>query len=268
MSADIGAEPPGAPSNLNATFDPNHTSANISWSASSDADSATSDLIYQIQATTSSALSDSNSDWQSIGNALSTSTRVYYPNTYLVGVRARDEYYNYSPVATTTFSFPADFNPNSILASQTDTNQGVITSLFQDGARTNMFGQTFTVASSGTPQSLAISTAWTGGDATCSVKIYQAGSIAETNDSNLIAISDNINGCGGEENKTFYFNRIGSLQPGITYIWVYSVSNGSFPQDGLIGGYRAEMYPHILNVQNSALGREYNAYFVLKGDLQ
>ncbi len=268
MSADIGAKSPGAPQGLTATFDPNNISANISWSASSDADSSVSDLIYQIQATTSNALSDSNPDWQTIGNALSTSTRAYYPNTYLIGVRTRDEYYNYSPVATTTFSFPADFNPNDILASQTDANQGVVASNGQDGTRTNMFGQTFTVASSSTPQSLTISTIWTGDNATCSIKIYRAGSIAETNDSNLIAASDAMSGCGGEENKIFYFNHTGPLQPGTTYIWTYSVSNGSFPQDGLIGGYKAEAYPNTLSTQNSTMGQEYNAYFVLKGDLQ
>ena len=274
MSADIGTGAPSAPSDLSATFDANNASASISWSASSDTDSASSDLVYQIQATTTSALSNSDSDWQTIGNVLTTSTRVQYPNTYLIGVRARDEYYNYSPVATTTFSFPADFDPNTILASQTDANQGVVAGSGQNGATTNTFGQTFTVATSSTPQSLTISTAWTSGG-TCSIRIHQAGSITDSNDSNLIARSDGPDGndCTGGNDKVFQFARTNTLQPGINYIWIYSAMNGSSASDGLIGGYEEEQYPGALRYLNSfggevTIGREYNAYFILKGDLQ
>ena len=144
----------------------------------------------------------------------------------------------------------------------------MVTDNWQNGSRTNLFGQTFTVATSGTPQSITLNTAWTR-EGTCSAKIYQADTIATADESNLIAISDTLAGdnCTGGDNKIFQFGHTGTLQPDTTYIWIYSTSNGSSGSDAIIGGRREEQYPYTLSKQDATLGRELNAYFLLKGDL-
>lgn len=98
---------PTTPGNFSANFATSTGMLNLSWSSSTDADTLDYLINYQVNYSTSSALSDS--DWQSVGTSLSASTVPIYPNTYKIGVRAIDNFNNTSTPAVVDWNFPSGF---------------------------------------------------------------------------------------------------------------------------------------------------------------
>jgi hypothetical protein len=91
-----------APTNLAENFDQLGMQLNLSWSTSTDPDWPANPLHYEINYSTSPALSDDR--WAAPGPI-----PVAIGNSYLIGVRAEDNYGDVSAVATTTWNFPAGF---------------------------------------------------------------------------------------------------------------------------------------------------------------
>ena len=100
---------PTPPSDLTLSFNEDYSRLDMSWTSSTDPDSVDSGIIYQINVSTSSELLDGA--WISNGTALSTSSAVVYGNSYMVGVRAMDEFGNTSGPASQSWSFPAGYAP-------------------------------------------------------------------------------------------------------------------------------------------------------------
>jgi hypothetical protein len=275
--------PPSQPQNVNINFDRFNLSLNLSWDASSDPDSG---FHYQVNYTTSTAFSAEG--WQTVGTSTSASIPVVYPNTYKIGVRARDDFYNVSPAAVSEWSFPAWFDPGNILAAQLDTNQVPIRAFGQDNYFKVEWGQTFTVGASGAPYSIRLSTLGVRGGS-CSVKIYAVSSLLDSVPSadfqSPIATTGTLGGgsssvCDASSSKTFQFVSTGVLNPGSNYIWIYTVegSGDSYASNQIIGGYNPAGYPgkfsyRAIDLRNNLkyegdVYREYNAYFELFGDLE
>lgn len=265
-------EPPTQPTNLQMDFDQFNLALNLSWDASSDSDSG---FHYQTNYTTSTALSADG--WQSVGSSTTASIPLVYPNTYKVGVRARDDFYNISTSTVSDWTFPASFTTGDGLASQLDNNV-LVGSTGQATGQTVEWGQTFSVATTSVPYSIRLKTAGVVGGS-CWVKIYAADSIQSANSGNLVATSDTLSGnaCDASSSKTFQFSSTGTLIPATTYIWIYGVEGGgggSAHNDiyGGQNGYSENFFYRITvitspPVQNGGPFQARNAYFELFGDL-
>lgn len=105
-------------------FDPTASSLQLAWSTSTDADSADQSIRYEIALSTSSVINESA--WVDKGTATSATMSVSYPSTYLVGVRAKDDFGTVSLVSLTEWSFPSEFSP---LPLQSDSSEWVGTTL-------------------------------------------------------------------------------------------------------------------------------------------
>ena len=111
-------EAPTSPQNLSAAFDETHIRLNLSWERSTDPDSPDSRIIYEVNQSTSTEFSEDS--WQSMGNSLSATLSLAFPNAYTLGVRAVDDFGNASPPAVLEWSFPDSF---VLLPSQTNHSQ-------------------------------------------------------------------------------------------------------------------------------------------------
>ncbi len=271
MSDEKFSAPPEAPASLAAVFDSSSLSVDLSWPAAADADSSSTALTYEINVSTSTSVDPAG--WHLAGSALSTSTRVSYPDNYHFAVRARDEFYQLSSSTEADFSFPAGFSTSDTLVSQAEATN--ILALFnQDGTKTNRFAQTFAVSATSTPYSIRLKTTGTD-NGTCSVKIYQAGDLASVSDGLRKASTDALTGdsCDYADGKDFNFTSTAQLSPGTTYIWVYVAQNGA-ASDGIVGGVRGEAsYPGVFSRHRDGgsietYAQDTNAYFILSGDLQ
>jgi hypothetical protein len=100
---------PSTPSNLDLNFDSTSLQLKMSWASSTDPDSADLNITYEINVSTSTELA--SSAWQSVGKNLGAVISLAFGNQYLVGLRAKDDYGNYSEIASSSWSFPADFQP-------------------------------------------------------------------------------------------------------------------------------------------------------------
>jgi hypothetical protein len=93
-----------APAILGETFDELKMQLNLSFSTSTDPDWPANPLSYQVNYSTSTVLSDDG--WVAPGPI-----PLVTGNTYLIGVRAVDDFGDASAVATATWDFPAGFTP-------------------------------------------------------------------------------------------------------------------------------------------------------------
>jgi hypothetical protein len=92
------------PTNLAENFDELGMQLNLSWSTSTDPDWPGNPLHYEMNYSTSTTLSDSG--WTDPGPI-----PVAMGNSYLIGIRALDNYGAVSAAATTTWNFPPGFAP-------------------------------------------------------------------------------------------------------------------------------------------------------------
>jgi hypothetical protein len=91
-----------SPTNLAENFDELGMQLNLSWSTSTDPDWPANPLHYEMNYSTSTTLSD---DGWTTGAVIP----VAIGNSYLIGVRALDNYGAISTAATTTWNFPSGF---------------------------------------------------------------------------------------------------------------------------------------------------------------
>jgi len=206
---------PTTPANLNTSFDDLNSLVSLSWEKSTDADSADSEITYEIQFSTSTELSTSS--WTNFGKTLSYVSTVEYPNNYLIGLRAKDDFGNYSEPVTKTFSFPLGYE-KPILSGRIDSGAA----------------QPFTVPVDGTLGAIHVYTAdfeTASRDPSsnpCTLALYeQVGGV-----NTQIALPDNsFNGASCTGEKIFTFGAVSSTQlyASSTYLWSFNYSG--YPPD-------------------------------------
>ena len=198
------------PTNLTATFDALGMQLNVSFSTSTDPDWPANPLGYQMNYSTSTTLSDSG--WTAPGPIPLT-----IGNTYLIGIRAADNYGDVSAAVTTTWNFPAGFVPYLL------------------SPKMNSATQYFRVSYPSTLSSIQLFTTdfetntWYPTDDYCSLHLF-----AEFASSSYeIMESDNgFNGSDCAGAPVFSFASLSPmLYPDYTYHWVFGIQTAS-PQVG------------------------------------
>ncbi len=130
------------PANLSLNFDDFHSALNLTWFGSTDEDTLDYLITYEINYSTSSVFNDS--EWQLVGNRKATAVGVVFGNSYMVGVRAVDDFRNVSAPAITNWNFPVGYVP---LPSQKDHSivVGVIRPDRTDGSQKITLTDTVTI---------------------------------------------------------------------------------------------------------------------------
>lgn len=123
---------PTTPGNFAIVFDSLASAITFTWSNSTDSDTLDRLIAYEVNYTTSSAFSEAG--WRSVGADLFATGEVIFGNSYLVGVRAVDDFGNASEQLTQAWNFPFGYAP---LPSQTD-HSGMI-GLAEGGAGQRIF---------------------------------------------------------------------------------------------------------------------------------
>jgi hypothetical protein len=201
---------PTTPANFNASFDDLNSLVSLSWEKSTDIDSADSEITYEVQLSTSTEFSTSS--WTNIGKTLNYVSTVEYPNDYLIGVRARDDFNNYSEPTSKTFRFPTGYE-KPILSGRIDSGAAQPFTVLTDGllGSIHVYTADFETASRD-PSSNP-----------CTLTLYeQVGGV-----NTQIAIPDNsFNGasCTGEKIFTFGTSTSTQLYASSTYLWAFSYS--------------------------------------------
>jgi hypothetical protein len=237
------APPPlTAPTNLAENFDELGMQLDLSWSTSTDPDWPANPLHYEMNYSTSTMLSDN-------GWATPAAIPVAIGNSYLIGVRAVDNFGDVSAAATTTWNFPQGFSPYIL------------------SPELSSAAQYFTVPSTSTLQSIKLFTAnfqtgarnwslpW------CALQLfdeYDLSSVGMTQSDNTYNGYD----CAGT--PTFSFaSTAPMLYPSHQYHWVFSAQTGN-----PLTGASVQFYGTAANTagglfSNSSL---VNARFTVMGD--
>ena len=194
------------PTNFAANFDELGMQLNLTWSTSTDPDWPANPLHYEMNYSTSTSLSDD-------GWTAPAAIPVTIGNSYLVGVRARDNYGALSAIATTTWNFPAGFVPYllspelsnaaqyfTVPATSTLQSIKLFTTNFQTGART-----------------------WSG--PWCALQLFDAYNLSSVG----MTPSDNTyDGYGCAGTPTFSFSSTAPvLYPSHQYQWIFSAQTGN-----------------------------------------
>lgn len=103
---------PSTPLNLAANFDEGNAVVLLSWASSTDADTLNNSIMYEIAYTTSTDLSAAG--WGSVGALLSTSLDLNFGTTYLIGVRAKDDFGNVSSSTEISYAVPTPAPPLTV----------------------------------------------------------------------------------------------------------------------------------------------------------
>jgi hypothetical protein len=194
------------PTNIAETFDQLGMQLNLSWSTSTDLDWSANPLHYQMNYSTSTTLSDAG--WTDPG-----AIPVVIGNTYLIGVRALDNYGAISAAATTTWNFPAGFVPYRISPLLSNASQY------------------FVVPSTSTLQSIQLFTTdfETGARYNINIMCYLALTDVTLPFGEPIISSDSgVTGADCGSNPTFTFLSSSTvLFPGHHYEWVFAANTGN-----------------------------------------
>lgn len=130
LSSNSHLLPPNKPK-IEISFDSSDQKLNILGSTTTDPDSLDENLIYEINYTISTELDPNN--WTKI-NYFPYSIDVVYPNSYTIGLRAKDEFQNISEPDIINWSFPDDY---VVIASQNiketsgNPNAGAVAQVFK-----------------------------------------------------------------------------------------------------------------------------------------
>ncbi|MEK9179842.1 MAG: hypothetical protein AAB897_00285 [Patescibacteria group bacterium] len=100
---------PTSPAITALDFDPFHLGLGILWASSTDPDTADNLIKYEFNYSTSSELSPDG--WGGVGGATSAGIQLEFPNSYTIGVRAKDDFSNTSAPTVTNWNFPEGFRP-------------------------------------------------------------------------------------------------------------------------------------------------------------
>ena len=195
-----------SPSNISGSFDEFGMQLNLSWATSTDPDWPANPLHYEMNYSTSTLLSDGG--WTSV-----SSIPVAMGNSYLIGIRAADDYGAISAMATTTWNFPPGFAPYLL------------------STPTNYANQYFAVSSTSTLQSIELFTANFGTNAKnpytmgCSLAMFYTDSPV----SYIMFPADNSYAgydCQGHLMFSFASSSI-PLIPGKQYQWIFQMPSGN-----------------------------------------
>ncbi len=228
--------------NLKEDFDQLGMQLSLSWSTSTDPDWPADPLHYQMNWSTSTSLSDAG--WADPG-----SIPLEAGNTYLVGIRAADNYGDISPAATATWNFPAGFVPYLL------------------GPEMGYASQYFTVPATSTLGSIELFTANIQTSARymesvgCSLQLFD-----EQNLSSLgVTPADNgFGGYGCAGNLAFSFASSSlMLYPDHRYHWVFTATTGNPSTGASVQFYGTATDTAGGTFSNPAL---VNAKFAVRGD--
>lgn len=230
------------PTTLSENFDKLTMQLNLAWGTSTDPDWPANPLHYEMNYSTSTQLSDAG--WIVPGPIpLATG------NTYLVGIRAADDYGDVSVPATATWNFPAGFAPYIL-------SPGL-----------GYAYQSFTVPSTSTLQSIQLFTTHLQSGApyassiTCSLRLfdnYNASSLGVT------PADNNFNGRSCEGTPTYLFTSSPLiLHPDHQYQWVFTADTGN-PSTGA----SVQFYGTATDSAGGLFGDPslVNARFIVTGD--
>ncbi|HEY5221138.1 MAG TPA: M23 family metallopeptidase [Candidatus Paceibacterota bacterium] len=201
------APPPlTSPGDITESFDELNMQLTPSWSTSTDPDWAGNPLSYEMNYSTSTSLSDDN--WMAPG-----AFPIVPGYTYLIGIRAVDNYGDVSAVASTTWDIPPGFTPYLL---SPDLNYAY---------------QYFTVAFPSALQSITLFTtdfktgAKNQDGPWCTLDVFDEYDLASLGDTP----ADNTNSgfaCAGT--PTFSFaSSLPVLLPGHMYHWVFTAQTGN-----------------------------------------
>jgi hypothetical protein len=230
------------PTDLAERFDKLGMQLNLSWSTSTDPDWPANPLHYQMNYSTSTSLSDAG--WGTPG-----SIPVVAGNSYLIGIRAADDYGDVSAAVTTTWNFPPGFMPYALSPSL------------------GYAYQYFTVPSTSTLESIELFTTNVQTSARylesvgCSLQLFD-----EYNMSSLgVTPSDNGfggSGCAGALTFSFASSSI-ILHPDHRYHWVFTAQTGN-PSTGA----GVQFYGTAMNAAGGLFSDPslVNAKFTVTGD--
>lgn len=106
---------PNPPANMTTSFDTLNSVVNFSWSPATDPDTTSSLLTYQWNVASGTVggvtpVFDPGA-WQSVGGNFSASIPVVFGNTYMIGIRAIDDFGNVGTPLITPWNFPDGYYP-------------------------------------------------------------------------------------------------------------------------------------------------------------
>ncbi len=105
-------EPPQLNGLIDLTFDSQNSRLNLNWQNATDSDTLNPLLTYE-------AKYNDSEDWQSLNNATGTSRLVSPGDNFVIGLRAKDDFNNYSnPILTANWFYPT----TNFYISQTEAN--------------------------------------------------------------------------------------------------------------------------------------------------
>jgi hypothetical protein len=194
------------PTNLAESFDELGMQLNLSWSTSTDPDWPANPLYYEMNYSTSTTLSDAS--WTSPGVI-----PVTIGNSYLIGIRALDNYGAVSAAATTTWNFPAGFTPYLLSPPLSDAHQY------------------FIVPSTSTLQSIQLFTTNFGTGARYNTNIMCFLELFDEDDLSSLGMTpadSGVTGVACGKNPVFTFTASPLvLYPDHRYHWVFNASTGN-----------------------------------------
>ena len=198
------------PTNLAENFDELGMQIGISWSTSTDPDWPANPLHYEVNYSTSTTLSDSG--WTTPA-AIPAMIPVTMGSSYLIGVRALDDYGAVSAAATTTWNFPSGFTPYLL------------------SPELSYAYQYFTVPSTSTLQSIQLFTTnfETGARYNWNIMCYLQ--LFDEHDQSSLGMTPADSGvtgvaCGSDPVFTFASSPL-VLYPDHRYHWVFNASTGN-----------------------------------------
>ncbi len=214
--------PPFPPASLSFSFDQFGLDLGISWPASVDPDTTTNLLTYQFNVSTSTSLDDSK--WQPMGNSLATSIILVFGNSYVVGVRAIDDFGNISAPIVETWNFPPGFVPYILGNSVSSASQDFVlpaSTTPAGGVVLHSIGVFTTDLSSG---SRYPEYNW------CTLDLYDLESTSTDGSPLYLASNDGLiqgyTGCQGNPVFTFDSSAV-QLLPSHHYRWVFNMNTGN-----------------------------------------
>lgn len=101
---DVTKSPVMATSSVSTSLDKDSSFLTVSWDSATDIDSKDSSLNYDINFSPQSGLDGDL--WRTVSSTLSYEKQTAPGDEFLIGVRAQDEFGNYSNIATTTWEYP------------------------------------------------------------------------------------------------------------------------------------------------------------------
>jgi hypothetical protein len=222
-----------------------------SWASSTDSDTLDSAISYDLQYTTSSSFSDSG--WVSQGTDLSVTFDVVFDNSYLVGVRATDDFGTTSTVSSSTFSFPAGY---VVLPSQ-KVHDTLLAGFVTEGGT---LGQKVTMTASSTISTVSMWLGNGGGQYCCAASYLALYADDEGSFGTLVATSSvaSISGAGAVQENTYTFSPGVSLSDGVAY-WLVPVQSASNTNSSQVYGSSGDLYAGGLWSADAGV----DAYFVL-----